>query len=104
MTDKNQTSSGHKQAAVSNGTEEAYPKATDREAKLQQTCKRPGSTPNWTTSVQPALGGTEVEKGTVQSQKNELSYIIESDTGGVYQRNRVHIRPTCIWNVPGPDE
>ena len=43
--DKNQTSSGHKstneQETVSNGTEEAYPKATDREAKLEQTCKRP---------------------------------------------------------------
>ena len=66
-TDKNQTSSGHKptskQEAVSNGTEETYPKATDCEAKLQQTCKRPGSTPNRTTSVLAALGGTEVEKG-----------------------------------------
>ena len=36
---------------------------TVREAKLQQTYKRPGSTPNRTTSVLLALGGTEVEKG-----------------------------------------
>ena len=67
LTDKNQISSGHKptskQEAVSNDTEETYPKATDREAKLQQVCKRPGSTPNRTTSVLAALGGTEVEKG-----------------------------------------
>ena len=66
-TDKNQISSGHKptseQEAVSSGTEQAYPKATDREAKLQQTCKRPGSTPNRTTCVLPAPGGTEAEKG-----------------------------------------
>ena len=67
LTDKNQTSSGHKptskQEVVSSGTEEAYPKATDCEAKLQQTCKRPSSTPSRTASVLPALGGTEVEKG-----------------------------------------
>ena len=42
------------------------------------------------------LEGQRWRKGTVQSQKNERSYIIEDDTGGVYQRNRVHIRPTCI--------
>ena len=43
-------------------------------------------------------------KGTVQSQKDERSYITEGDTvtGGLYQRNRVHIRPTCIRNVPEP--
>ena len=63
---QNQTSSSHKptseQEAVSNGTEEAYPK-TDRKAKLQQTCKRPGPAPNQTTCVLPAPEETEVEKG-----------------------------------------
>ena len=29
---------------------------------------------------------------------------MEGDTGGVYQRNRVHIRPTCVWNVPEPQD
>ena len=38
----------------------------------------------------------------VQSKKNERSYVIEGDTGGVYRRNRVHIRPTCVRNVPEP--
>ena len=33
------------------------------------------------------LEGQRWRKGTVQSQKNERSYIIEGDTGGVYQRN-----------------
>ena len=49
---------------------------------------------------QQHLEGQRWRKGTVQSQKNERSYIIEGDTGGVYQRNRVHILPTCIRNVP----
>ena len=48
------------------------------------------------------LEGQRWRKGTVQSQKDEFSYIIEGDTvtGGVYQRKRVHITPTCIRNVP----
>jgi len=53
---------------------------------------------------QQHLEGQRWRKGTVQSQKNERSYIIEGDTGGVYQRNRVHIRPTCVRNVPEPQD
>ena len=50
------------------------------------------------------LEGQRWRKGTVQSKKNERSYIIEGDTCGVYQRNRVHIRPTCIRNVSEPQD
>ena len=35
------------------------------------------------------LEGQRWRKGTVQSQKNERSYVMEGDTGGVYQRNRL---------------
>ena len=45
------------------------------------------------------LEGQQLRKGTAQSRKDEQPFIMEGDSGGVYQRNRVHIRQTCFQNA-----
>lgn len=47
--------------------------------------------------------GQQWRKGKVVSRNDERSYTIEGDAGGVYRRNRVHIRPTCIQSSPIQD-
>lgn len=46
------------------------------------------------------LPGQQWKRGTVRSREGERSYIIQGDNGGVYQRNRVHMRPTCVPKTP----
>ena len=52
------------------------------------------------------LEGQRWRKGTVQSQKNERSCIIEGDTGGVSQRNSAHLTHMHLEcsRTTGPDE
>ena len=39
------------------------------------------------------------QKGRIVSSHGDRAYIVNSDAGGVYRRNRVHIRPTAIPNT-----
>lgn len=40
--------------------------------------------------------GQRWKKGTVSHEQSKRSYIIEGENGGIYRRNRAHIRPTEI--------
>jgi transposase InsO family protein len=44
--------------------------------------------------------GQRWRKGTIRSRDGDREYIVEGDNGGVYQRNRVHMRPTSIKSTP----
>jgi transposase InsO family protein len=47
--------------------------------------------------------GQRWKKGVVRNRDDERSYTIEGDNGGVYQRNRVQLRPTSIRRAPDPE-
>ena len=49
------------------------------------------------------MEGQQWRKGIVRNRKDERSYIVEGDRGGVYQRNRVHVPTTSVRSVPGVD-
>lgn len=44
--------------------------------------------------------GQQWKRGTILKRNGERSYVVEGDNGGVYQRNRVHMRPTCRKIIP----
>ena len=47
--------------------------------------------------------GQQWKKGVIRRRDDERSYTVEGDNGGVYERNRVHIRPTSIHSKPWAD-
>ena len=49
------------------------------------------------------IPGQQWKKGRIRSRDGDREYTVEGDNGGVYQRNRVHIRPTSIKSAPACD-
>ncbi|KAK7107438.1 hypothetical protein V1264_015748 [Littorina saxatilis] len=47
--------------------------------------------------------GQRWQKGTVQREHSNRSYIVEGRNGAIYRRNRAHIRPTKIKPEPIPE-